>query len=203
MTTPRDLMFTALDVAPSRPVEQGELSLALAGAELIDLLAAGAVMLDGELIAPVPGHLPTMADRLLDQAAGALAREAPYESVDDWLWRRGRGLASAYLTGLEAEGQLARERRRWTPFRPGRRALVDSLDRRLAGDRWVSGEPVLASLATAVGIREREADEAPSPPGNDVETVLAAVSDATTELQAVRQRRDIEQAAFDNIWRGD
>ncbi len=32
-------------------------------------------------------------------------------------------------------------------------------------------------------------------------TVLAAVNDALTELEAVRQRRRIENAAFDNIWR--
>ncbi|MEU5247025.1 GPP34 family phosphoprotein, partial [Streptomyces asoensis] len=34
-----------------------------------------------------------------------------------------------------------------------------------------------------------------------VGTVLAAVGDAVTELEAVRQRRSIEDAAFDNIWR--
>ncbi|MEV4443030.1 GPP34 family phosphoprotein, partial [Streptomyces sp. NPDC049577] len=36
-----------------------------------------------------------------------------------------------------------------------------------------------------------------------VETVLAAVGDALMELQAVRQRRAVEDAAFDNIWRGE
>lgn len=35
-----------------------------------------------------------------------------------------------------------------------------------------------------------------------VEAVLAAVGTAELELAAVRQRRDVEQAAFDNIWRG-
>ena len=34
-------------------------------------------------------------------------------------------------------------------------------------------------------------------------TVLATVGDAVMELDAVRQRRDIEQAAFDNVWRGE
>ncbi|MFE4552342.1 GPP34 family phosphoprotein, partial [Streptomyces sp. NPDC056785] len=34
-----------------------------------------------------------------------------------------------------------------------------------------------------------------------VGTVLDAVHDAETELEAVRQRRSIENAAFDNIWR--
>ncbi|MYS50602.1 GPP34 family phosphoprotein, partial [Streptomyces sp. SID6013] len=31
---------------------------------------------------------------------------------------------------------------------------------------------------------------------------LAAVHDAVVELAATRQRRSIEEAAFDNIWRG-
>jgi len=200
MTTPRDLMIIAMDVAPSRPVERGELSLALAGAELIDLLAAGAVILQGEQI--VPGHRTAIADRLLDQAAASLAREAPYESVGDWLWRRGRDLASAYLVALEAEGQLTRQRRRWMPFRTGQMVLVDSVDRRLAGDRWASDEPVLAALATAVGIRDKGTGEIPSTADDSVETVLATVNEASMELGAVRQRRAIEQAAFDNIWRG-
>lgn len=33
-------------------------------------------------------------------------------------------------------------------------------------------------------------------------TVLAAVDEAVTELAGVRQRRSIEDAAFDNVWRG-
>jgi len=36
-----------------------------------------------------------------------------------------------------------------------------------------------------------------------VATVLAAVNAAVMELGHVRQRRAIEEAAFDNIWRGD
>ncbi|HWM36346.1 MAG TPA: GPP34 family phosphoprotein [Streptomyces sp.] len=201
MTTPRDLMITALDVAPGRPVERGELSLALAGAELIDLLVAGTVTLDGDQIVPV--HRTPVADRLLGQAAASLAREAPYESVDDWLWRRGRDLSSAYLDALEAEGQLTRQRGRWLPFRTGQLVLVDSLDRRLAEDRWAADEPVLLALATAVGIRDKGAGGAPRAADDAVETVLAAVGDASVELEAVRQRRAIEQDAFDNIWRGD
>jgi hypothetical protein len=39
--------------------------------------------------------------------------------------------------------------------------------------------------------------------GGDVDTVLACVHDALMNLEALRQRRAIEQAAFDNIWRGD
>ncbi|MGW6237361.1 GOLPH3/VPS74 family protein [Streptomyces sp. NPDC055094] len=259
MTTARDLMITAMDVTPDPPAA-GELSLALAGAELIDLLAAEAIRLDGDRI--VPGHRPAIADRLLDQAAESLAREAPYETVADWLWRRGLGLAPAYLSALETDGQLTRQRRGLLPFRTGRTALVDSPDRRLAGDRWATQEPILVALATAVGIRDGETDEtdeasdtgtqdtaAPDTetpgnetPGNEatpgdeatpdneapdttasgaaapgtdvadtetpdtaddaVETVLVAVNEALLELEAVRQRRSIEQDAFDNVWRG-
>src|SRR3954463_9304337 len=98
MTTPRDLLIVALDAAPGRPVEPGDLSLALAGAEVIDLLGARALTLGGDRI--VPGHPSATGDRLLDEAASSPARQVPYESVDDWLWRRGRGLSAAYLAAL-------------------------------------------------------------------------------------------------------
>lgn len=197
-------MIVAVDVAPSRPWEQGDLSLALAGAELIDLLAAGAVTLDGTRV--VPGHGATLPDDpLSDQAADSAVAEPPYESVTDWLWRRGRGLASVYLSALEADGRLTRRRRRWTPFRTGRPTPVDSLERHRARERWASHEPALAGLALAAGLDGQETPDPPS--GTDdaddtVDTVLAAVHDAVTELRAVRQRRAIEQAAFDNVWRG-
>lgn len=265
MTTARDLMITAMDVAPGRPVTQGDLSLALAGAEVVDLLAAEAVTLDGDRI--VPGLGPATGDPLLDQALSSLVREAPYEPVGDWLWRRGRGLSAAYLAALEAEGLLGRPRRRGLRLWAGRDAPADSADRRAAAERLASDEPVLAALASAVGIRDdgvgggedgpdREQPDNPEIPENrehpespetgyegrngtgtgteggngtgggragdgsrtgglregsggfpgvsdDVDTVLAAVLDALTQLAAIRQRRSVEQAAFDNIWRGD
>ncbi|MEV4973631.1 GOLPH3/VPS74 family protein [Streptomyces scopuliridis] len=210
MTTPRDLMITAMDVAPSPPAA-GDLSLALAGAELVDLLAAEAIRLDDDRI--VPALRPALADRLLDQAATSLTREPPYESVADWLWRRGSGLASAYLASLEADGQLTRRRRRGLPFRTGRMVPADSPVRRRAADRWASHEPVLTALATAVGIPGRDGgdtedkgdkgpEEAPGTTDDATETVIVAVNEALLELEAVRQRRSIEQAAFDNVWRG-
>ncbi|HEY5835057.1 GOLPH3/VPS74 family protein [Streptomyces sp.] len=201
MTTPRDLLTVAMDMESSRPLERGDLSLALAGAELIDLLSAQAIRMDGDHI--VPAHRPTVADRLLDQAASSLAREAPYESVGDWLWRRGHGLATAYLAALEAEGQLTRQHRRWMPFRTGRTVLADSPARRRAADRWTSHEPILTALAAAAGINDTQPGDPPSVADDAVATVLAAVNDAVRELEAVRQRRAIEKAAFDNIWRGD
>jgi hypothetical protein len=203
MTTPRDLMIVTLDVASSRPVEQGNLSLALAGAELIDLLDVRAAFLDGDRI--VPGPQLVTDDGLLDAAASALVRQEPYESAEDWLWRRGNGLSSTYQAALEAEGQLARERHRWLPVPTERTALVDSPARRHAADRWASGERVLAGLAAAVGIHDKpdEDFESSGDAGDDVVlTVLGAVHDAVMELEAVRQRRTIENAAFDNIWRG-
>ncbi len=60
---------------------------------------------------------------------------------------------------------------------------------------------MLATLAATVGIRDMPTAELPDEVGEAVATVLAAVDDAVTELTAVRQR-DIEKAAFDNIWRG-
>ncbi|WP_371502483.1 GPP34 family phosphoprotein [Kitasatospora sp. NBC_00374] len=183
-TTPQDLLTVALDVESGHLPEQGELSLALAGAELIDLLGARAVRLDDDRI--VPGDRPTIADHLLDQAAAALVRQSPYESVDDWLWRRGRGLAAAYLAALEADSPVRRE----------------------ASDRRASHEPVLAALASAAGIDATRTGDSPDETDQTdvaddaVATVLAAVNDAVRELDAVRQRRAIEDAAFANIWRG-
>lgn len=199
MTTARDLVIVAMDRESDRPVERGDVSLALAGAELIDLLGAEAAHLDGERI--VPGYRPTIADRMLDEAASALVREAPQESVDDWLWRRGRGLAAAYLAALEADGQLTRRRHRWSPFRTGPAVLADSLARRRAADRWASREPVLTALAVAAGVDGEETAEAPDLADDDMATVLATVHDAVRELEAERQRRAIEQTAYDNIWR--
>ncbi|WNM31996.1 GPP34 family phosphoprotein [Streptomyces sp. Li-HN-5-11] len=200
MSTPRDLMIVALDVAPSRPLERGDLSLALAGAEAYDLLRAEALTLDGERI--VPRRKPDLEDRLLDEAAGSLVRQMPYESLADWLWRRGRGLASVYLAALEDEGQVTWERSRWLPFRSGRTVLSDTGARRRAAYRWAADEPVLLALAAAVGIREEIAGAEPGVGDDAVLTVLAAVHDAVMELEAVRQRRAIEEAAFANVWRG-
>ena len=64
-----------------------------------------------------------------------------------------------------------------------------------------SQEPVLAALAAAVGLREEPAGGLPDALGEAVVTVVATVADAVTELEAVRQRRSIEKAAFDNVWR--
>lgn len=216
MTTPRDLLIVAMDGESGRPTDRGSLSLALAGAEVIDLLGVQAVELDGDRI--VPGGRPSLEDPLLREAESALTQQAPYESVEDWLWRRGRDLSSAYLTAFETEGGLTRQRRRLVSFRAGDVALVDSPARRGAVDRWESHEPVLVALATAAGLYGDplgEADEAaegspktpdapdtPDITDDAVATVLAAVNDAVMELEAVRQRRSIEDAAFDNIWRG-
>lgn len=201
MTTPRDLLIVAMDVESGRPLERGDLSLALAGAELIDLLGARAVRLDGDQI--VPGYRPTIPDRLLDQAASSLVQQTPYESVDDWLWRRGEGLVAVYLAALEDEGQVTREHRRWRPFRTGRTVLADSPARRQAEDRWTSQEAVLTTLASAAGINGTRTGDEPGVTDDAVSTVLVAVHDAVRELEAERQRRSLEKAAFDNIWRGD
>ncbi|MGP3947668.1 GOLPH3/VPS74 family protein [Streptomyces sp. 7N604] len=202
MTTPRDLLIVAMDMASSRPPERGDLSLALAGAEVIDLLNAQAVRLDGDHI--VPGDRRALDDRLLDEAASSLLRQAPYESVNDWLWRRGRGLSAAYVAALEAEGQLTRQRRRrWMLFGTSRMVLADTPARRLAVDRWTSDEPILATLAAAVGLRDKRAGDPPAVADDAVATVLAAVHDALRELEAERQRRALDEAAFNNIWRGE
>ncbi|MFJ8630100.1 GPP34 family phosphoprotein [Streptomyces sp. NPDC093568] len=200
MNTARDLTIVALDQASDHPVEQGDLSLALAAAEVFDLLEAQALVLDGDLIRP-SAQAPT-GDRLLDEAASSLVRQEPYEPVEDWLWRRGRGLSAAYVEDLESVGLTDRPRGRLLSLRSARTAPVDSEARRRAEERWASGEPVLAALAAAAGIRDEPADPGEDFADETVTTVLAAVGDAVMELEAVRQRRAIEDAAFDNVWRG-
>ncbi|MEV2218043.1 GPP34 family phosphoprotein [Streptomyces sp. NPDC050997] len=199
MTTARDLAIVALNAATDKPVEQGDLSLVLAGAEVFDLIEAQALVLDGDRILP-NAQAPT-GDRLLDEAASALVRQEPYESVEDWLWRRGRGLSSAYVDDLERISLTTRPRGR-IRLRTGRTELVDSTARREAEERWAAGEPVLTALAAAAGIGDESADGAEDIPGDAVTTVLAAVGDAVMELEAVRRRKAIEDAAFDNVWRG-
>ncbi|MGW3137702.1 GPP34 family phosphoprotein, partial [Streptomyces sp. NPDC001139] len=108
MTTARDLAIVALDVAADTPVEQGDLSLALAAAEVFDLVGAKALVLDGDRILP-SAQSPT-GDRLLDEAAAALVRQEPYESVEDWLWRRGRGLSSRSRACGRGLGQAGHHR---------------------------------------------------------------------------------------------
>ena len=200
MTTSRDILIVALDTESDRPPEQGDMSLALAGAELIDLLDMQAIRLDGERIVPV--RRPPAGDRMLDEAASSLVRQEPYESVGDWLWRRGRGLFSAYLAALEAAGPATQERRRWSLSRTERTVLIDPVAHREAVQRWTSGEAVLAALAAVAGIHGERTYDFPGIADVAVATVLAAVNSAVMELGLERQRRGIERDAFDNVWRG-
>ncbi|WP_028801398.1 GOLPH3/VPS74 family protein [Streptomyces sp. 142MFCol3.1] len=226
MTTAKDLFIVALDVEPSRSVGQGDLSLALAGAELIDLLGGRAVDIDGDRIVPTAGQ-PATDDALLGEAASLLERDAPYERVEDWLWRRGRDLSQAYQTALVEAGLLTEHRRGRLSLGTARMEPADSPERQHAMSRWTSRDPVLDALASAVGIHGEKAfgedtsagygeemsgegasgediarEEAPAGGDDPETTVLAAVHDAVMELEAVRQRRAIENAAFANIWRG-
>ncbi|MFD6415316.1 GPP34 family phosphoprotein [Streptomyces sp. NPDC060194] len=199
MSTAKELFIVAVERGPEDGVGQGDLSLALAGAEVIDLLGAEAVALDGDRIAPRDAGAP--GERLLGEAAGQLRRQPPYEAVADWLWRRGRDLAGTYQSALEAEGELARERGGRLSFGPERVVAADTELRRRAVGRFEAGDAVLTALAAAVGVGEEE-DEAPAVGDESVTAVVAAVHDAVMELEAVRQRRTIENTAYANLWRG-
>ncbi|MEU2836706.1 GPP34 family phosphoprotein [Streptomyces sp. NPDC007076] len=209
MTTAKDLFIIAMDLKHS--VGQGDLSLALAGAELIDLIGAGVVAVDLDRI--VPGAAPTPDDRFMGEAAAGLTRQAPYERIEDWLWRRGRDLSAAYQAALEESGELKPQRGGRLSFGTERVEPVDTPARRHAADRWEEKEPVLVALASVVGIGaersdgetgldDERSDDATGLDDEAVTTVVAAVHDAVMELEAVRQRRTIENAAFANIWRG-
>ncbi|MCF2537187.1 GPP34 family phosphoprotein [Streptomyces sp. FB2] len=208
MNTARDLAIVALDLAQDQRVEQGELSLALAAAEVFDLLDAGALTLAEDRITP-NAQAPT-GDRLLDEAATALVRQEPYESVEDWLWRRGRGLSAAYVADLGQAGTRPRGSR--FSLRAAPAAPVDAAARQRAEERWRAHEPLLTALGAAAGVGLEEKDGTEDADGTEdgsealtddtAATVLAALGNAVMELEAVRQRRAIEDAAFDNVWRG-
>lgn len=176
VSTPRSLLIVALNPDAGRSAEQGDVSLALAAAELIDLLALGIIRLDGDRILPV--RRGPAGDRLLDEAAASLVRHEPYESVGDWLWRRGRGLFATYAAAHEAEP-------------PAGHAAAS-----------VSGDAVLAALATAARLTGERTAAASGVADDAVATVLDAVDAAVTELGLARLRRSVEDAAFDNVWRG-
>ncbi|WUD70365.1 GPP34 family phosphoprotein [Streptomyces sp. NBC_00510] len=197
MTTPQDLLIVVLDVKVGPPLASGGLSLALAGAELIDLLKAPTIRLDGDRI--VPGHLGEPADPLLTEAAASFVMDEPYELVSDWLWRRGKTLTETYVVALEAQGTIVRERGRL--FREGHGSLVNSPFRHRATTRWAHAEPVLLALAESLGIDHDQAKESTEITDYAVQTVLASIRTALEELEAEQQRRAIEQAAFDNLWR--
>ncbi|MFJ8884574.1 GPP34 family phosphoprotein [Streptomyces sp. NPDC102402] len=199
MTTAQDLSIIAAAPDTDPGVEPGDLSLALAGAELIDLIDAGAVTLEGDRL--VPGAAPRTEDSSLLDAASALTMRPPHETVEDWLWRRGPELAERYRTALETAGLAAPARSHRHPFRRDRPAETDTAALHRANDRWTAGEPVLAALAAAAGIGE-VSDDTLAGLADDQGAVLTGVHHAITQLAAERQRRSIEGAAFDNIWRG-
>ncbi|MET8097929.1 GPP34 family phosphoprotein [Streptomyces sp. NPDC005236] len=198
MTTAKDLFIVALDL--KHPVGQGDLSLALAGAELIDLIGAGAVSVDGDSI--VPGGPPPLDDRFLGEAAAGLTRQAPYERIEDWLWRRGRDLSASYQAALEENGELKPRRTSRLSFGSESLEPVDTPARRRAADRWEEKEPALTALVAVLGIDDERSDDETGLDDEAVTIVVAAVHDAVMELEAVRQRRTIENAAFANLWRG-
>ncbi|MEV0883342.1 GPP34 family phosphoprotein [Streptomyces microflavus] len=200
MTTAKDLFIVAMEPRPEHTVGQGDLSLALAGAELVDLLGAGAITVDDDRI--VPGEPSAPQDRLLGEAAARLTRQPPHEPVEDWLWRRGKDLSAAYRAALEEDGELTRKRSSRLSFGPERVEPADTPARRAAAARWAEREPVLASLVSAVGVGGGPSDDDPGPDDESVTAVLTAVHDAVMELEAVRQRRTIENSAFANLWRG-
>ncbi|WP_327235460.1 GPP34 family phosphoprotein [Streptomyces sp. NBC_01317] len=207
MSTARELLIVAMDMTSVRTVERGALSLALAGAEAIDLLAVGAITLEGDRIVPSDGSGTdgVSSDPLAGEALSSFVRQAPYESVGNWLWRRGRNLSAMYTAALEADGQLVRQHhRRWGVFRSSELVLVDSPARRLAADRWTADEPVLAALATAVGIRDKRTTDSPAVTDEGVVAVLTAVDDALSELTAESERRahKLDDAAITNVRRG-
>ncbi|MET7442896.1 hypothetical protein ABZS63_38460, partial [Streptomyces sp. NPDC005568] len=94
------------------------------------------------------------------------------------------------------------------PLRPGSSpGFLRQAEHALGDDRALDlVGAVLVALAEAAGMDGEPWDESEEDTlditDDGVATVLAAVNDAVMELEAVRQRRAIEDAAFDNVWRG-
>lgn len=205
MTTARDLLTITLELPSAGSVERGDLSLGLAAAELVDLLKLEAAALEGDRLVPRgSGAGLAGGDRLLGEAAAALAAGQLGETVEDWLWHRGRDLTGAYLDTFEAEGRLTRERRRrWGLLTPGRVILADSPDRRRAAHRWSADEPVLVALVGAVGTGVLQ-PEPPDELGPEVETVLDTLHRAVAELgeERARRARRKDEARITSLRRG-
>ncbi|MFD9499911.1 hypothetical protein [Streptomyces sp. NPDC060035] len=98
-------------------------------------------------------------------------------------------------------GRRLAVRRGGRRFLDRQRVLVDSPSHHQAVERWESAEPVLVSLAEGLGVH-REISGPPEVADHAVATLLAAANDVLLELEAERQKRGFEQAAFDNVWRG-
>ncbi|MEU5518442.1 GPP34 family phosphoprotein [Streptomyces griseoaurantiacus] len=200
MATAQALSALAFAPGADPAIEQGDLSLALAGAELIDLLGLGAVRLAGARILPVaPARTE---DSMLVEAASEVVQDDSHETVESWLWRRGNGLAARYRAALGAGGSAAPAHSSRNPFRRARPVSVDPRVLGEATERLETGDPVLAGLAASAGVRAAPPDEALTGLGADETVVLAEVHQAVTRLAGERQRRSIEQDAFDNVWRG-
>ncbi|MFE5190328.1 GPP34 family phosphoprotein [Streptomyces sp. NPDC056628] len=199
MTTAQDLSALAAVQGTDLRLEPGDLSLALAGAELVDLVGLQAVLLHADRL--LPAASPRTEDAVLLEAASAIVRDSPYETVEEWLWRRGRDLAARYRAALVPTGHGTPSRPYRHPFRRVGTLPVDlsAVDRAI--DRMKGGEPVLVALAAAAGIAE-VTDETLGDLDQDEAAVVAAVQQAITQLAAERQRRSVEGRGFDNIARG-
>ena len=76
MTTARDLLIVALSAASGRAAEPGDLSLALAGAELLDLMDARATTFDDAEPHPLAGRIDAyLADLPWVAAVGSRVRD--------------------------------------------------------------------------------------------------------------------------------
>ncbi|WP_405475801.1 hypothetical protein [Streptomyces sp. NBC_00009] len=92
--------------------------------------------------------------------------------------------------------------RHW--LRSARTVLADSQARRSAEERRASREPVLAAPRVAVGIWENPAEARKGLTGAPRSRCAGRRRrrGEVTQLEAVRLRRDVENAAFDNVLRG-
>lgn len=111
----------------------GEIRFGLMGAELIQLLARGNVILESGHI--TPRDPAPSGDAELDQALSSLTGAKRPPSLTEWIGGARYGILDAYLARLAAAGTISSQRRHlvthWTVTDPGRlaqaRAALDEI----------------------------------------------------------------------------
>ncbi|WP_406387413.1 GPP34 family phosphoprotein [Streptomyces sp. NBC_00887] len=190
--------MVTMDVPTSTPVDQEDLSLVLAAAELIDLLKVRVVGLESRHIVPGPHGVP--AEHFLEQAAATLQLTEPYELIGDWLWRRDRALARSYTEALETDKLAAWQRPAGHRFRRREFTLIDSPARREAAERWAAADHVLVALAEAVGIKRDDRPSSANVVDSSVATVLSALGGTLVRLKSAQREEHHRQGKFDDGW---
>lgn len=191
-TLGEDIVLLAL--APNgRLIVWDRLRFALAGSELVRLVASGRIdLVDGPITVAGTAE-PDPADPLLANALDSIRRAGAPPRVDAWVSGRGQGTVDAYLASLDAAGVIRAERRRilgltlftrWYMVDAERlrqaRARLDEVaqESRIDEDREARCSPEQATLGGLVAAIGLGAELYPGPEGAAARERLVAVGRA-------------------------